>query len=357
MRTVKGRRAGKLAGILMGVALVAGAAQAQQDVGTEPPASILIFPKVIRDDTVIQITNTTNSLTHAKCFYVNGDTFLGEPLWQVTDFEIMLTRQQPTHWVASQGRAVSPIGAPLGIDPGLVPPVPVGFEGFLVCVEVAMDGTPISGNSLIGVATVGGVDSTSSSIGKYNAVGIAGCGNAQGPCGDSGSANNGDNVLDLDGVEYARCPGGLYVNFESEGGVDPALGAGSEVSTNVALVPCGMDFDNIVPGSTVLSAEIRDEFEIRTSVSSIPVDCYFAQPLSAPVFGGQFSLPTTFGSAIIRPQTGSGNVPAVGVANVLRTASDLSSDSAITNLHFCTDTTAPASCTGVDSQIRLPDFE
>ena len=54
---------------------------------------------------MIQISNTSNNMVHAHCFYVNARTvFNGAPVWQVTDFTIWLTRQQPTHWVASQGR-------------------------------------------------------------------------------------------------------------------------------------------------------------------------------------------------------------------------------------------------------------
>ncbi|MFN8640742.1 MAG: hypothetical protein U0802_03445 [Candidatus Binatia bacterium] len=72
------------------VVLVVGGAQAQ--VTTEKSSSILVFPKVISDgtrDTVIQITNTSNSMVHAHCFYVNGAlTFpdlppgpINPPLW------------------------------------------------------------------------------------------------------------------------------------------------------------------------------------------------------------------------------------------------------------------------------------
>jgi hypothetical protein len=42
---------------------------------TEQSSSILIFPKVVFDgsrDTVIQISNTANSMVHAHCFYVNA---------------------------------------------------------------------------------------------------------------------------------------------------------------------------------------------------------------------------------------------------------------------------------------------
>jgi len=376
MSKVKGLRAGVMASILAGAALAAGVAQAQ-GVSTERPGSILIFPKVVNDgvDTIIQITNTTNSMTYAHCFYVNGDTVNGQPLWQVTDFDLVLTRQQPTHWAASEGRAVNPTdnfpgGQPgSGLDPGLIPPVVPGFTGFLTCVETTSDGTPVSSNSLIGTAVVGaiGPDVAVSSASKYNAVAILGCLNNTGPCGppggpNTGQANNGDNILELNNIEYARCPGGLYLNFQSEGSSDPALdGAGntpSAVSTNLSLVPCGIDFENLEPTSTTIGVEIRDEFETRTSVSSgIDVNCFFTGDLDDPLFSGSFTLPTDFGSAILRPSAGTGLPPVVGVANVLRTAGDGTSDTAATNLHFCTDESAPASCTGVDTEIRLPTFQ
>jgi hypothetical protein len=41
---------------------------------------------------------------------------------------------------------------------------------------------------------------------------------------------------------------------------------------------------------------------------------------------------------------------------VLRTAGDGTSDTAATNLHFCTETEAPSSCVPVNSEIRLPTF-
>lgn len=364
MSTVKGLRAGMMASILAGVALVTGIAQAQ-NFSTERPGSILIFPKVVNtSDTIIQITNTDNSMTYAHCFYVNGASVNGQPLWQVTDFELALTRQQPTHWAASTGRAVNPADMTPGIDPGLIPPVAPGFTGYLTCVETLADGTPTSGNHLIGVATVGEINGTGGGaniVSKYNAIAIPGCLGDDGPCGDTGAANGGDNILSLDNVEYARCPGGVYLNFESEGGPDLALAGagniGSTVSTDLTLVPCGIDFENLIPESTTLSAEIRDEFENRTSISAIDVDCFFEEPLSAPIFTGQFVLPTTFGSAILRPQAGTGNLPALGVANVLRTADDGTQDTAATNLHFCTDQDPPALCVPVDSEIRLPTFQ
>jgi hypothetical protein len=373
MSTVQGLRAGIIAGILVGMTLTAGTVSAQGNFTTERPTSILIYPKVVNTadpDTIIQITNTSNGVTYAHCFYTDGRTVNGEPVWQVTDFELVLTRQQPTHWSVAQGRPVDPRDGVGGLDPGLIPPVPVGFTGFLVCVETAVDGTPVSANSLKGEATIGSVTAVAgaSNVSKYNAIGIPACvSSTSGICGPSGGQNDGNNVLRLDGNEYAKCPGGVYLNFTAENASDPAIdGAGnipSVVSTNLALVPCGMDFENLIPTSTALTVNLRNEFENFTSVEPIPMSCWFSDTLGGRSFGGAFSplivgnLDTTFGTAVLRPFTGSGDTPVVGVANVLRTAGDGSSDTAAQNLQFCTDETAPSSCVPFSSTIRLPSIK
>ena len=188
-------------GVLAVMAALCWGATAGADVTTERSGSILVFPKVIADgtrDTVIQISNTSNSLVRAHCFYVNGALWnpsepqgpLNPPLWQEVDFDIVLTKQQPTLWSVSFGRNVNPfdptcgpgsgvcieggnsgatcwkpedcdslicsniscIGA--GFDPGLVPPVVPGFTGELKCIEVDDSGAPLSGNHLKGEATL-----------------------------------------------------------------------------------------------------------------------------------------------------------------------------------------------------------
>jgi len=95
------------------------------DTTTSAGSSILIFPKVMvlsRDydpqglDTVIQISNTSNSMVYAHCVYVNGapldprfpPSAQNPPQCQEVDFTIFLTKQQPTHWVVSTGRRVEP---------------------------------------------------------------------------------------------------------------------------------------------------------------------------------------------------------------------------------------------------------
>ena len=92
---------------------------------------------------------------------------------------------------------------------------------------------------------------------KYNAIGIQACG--QGGCGGAGMQVNADNVLELNNLEYAACPGGLLVNFAAENGEDIAIGPAnppSVVSTNLTLIPCGIDFENLDPGIDLLRQSI-----------------------------------------------------------------------------------------------------
>jgi len=370
MSTVKGLRAGAVAFVLVGMTLAAATVGADDRFNTERPSSVEIFPKVVNTSgTIIQLTNTSNMLINVHCFYINGQEIGGAPVWQVTDFALVLTRQQPTHWEVGTGRPVSPNDATTGLDPGLIPPVPPGFVGSLVCVEVLPSGEPSAANSLIGNATVGQVTGLggANGVSKYNGIGIQAC-PGNGECCD-GTMNadcnlDTDNVLELNDEEFAACPGGLLVNFAFEGAPDAAIdGSGntpSVVSTNWSLVPCGFDFENFIPTSTFLTFNGHDEFEAPLSVSSVPIDCYFSADLGDPVFGNQltfgFVTGSTYATGILRPQA-PGDLPALGVENVLRTAGDGSSDTAATNMHFCTEAGSPSDCDKVDSEIRLPNFE
>jgi hypothetical protein len=167
---------------VLAVALGGWAASARADVTTDKGASVLIFPKVRSDgtfDTTIQIANTGNSLVVAHCFYVNAIS--GK--CQETDFTILLTKQQPTHWVVSRGRAY----AEPGISPGKIPPMGSSFLGELKCIETDLFGSPVTGNHLKGEATLTTLidkaadDSpktqfpfTGGDVHKYNALGIVG---------------------------------------------------------------------------------------------------------------------------------------------------------------------------------------
>lgn len=287
MRTVKWNVfLSGLCGFAMALGVVAAGARA--DVTSEKAASILVFPKVRVNavfDTIIQITNTGNSMVHAKCYYVDAtltDTITGAPCerpsltcapnWQETDFTIWLTKQQPTHWSVSTGRRVDPLDGfghdGSGFDPGHVPPMP-DFEGELKCIEVTESEEPVTGNHLKGegiIKTVSGDDA--GDVSKYNAVGIQGNPDAQ-PA----------NPLLLDGNIYDACPSRLILNHITDGDRDLVVPADSSVHTELTLVPCSEDFENQIAKSVTIQFLVFNEFEERFSASTT-VDCYLSVDLS-----------------------------------------------------------------------------
>lgn len=236
------------------VALGGIASSAHGTVTTERGASILAFPKVIVSDgvdTIIQITNTSNNMVHARCFYVDAqpDSF-GRAQWQVTDFNIWLTKQQPTSWQVSRGRFVNPadscetipsgplVGlfypaencAQAGIDPGAIPPVVEGFTGELKCIEVDVSGNPIGGNHLKGEATLRypGPQGTYDTA-KYNALGILGT-EIAGETGDELRLDQPSDTEDVFG-QYNACPNQLIVNHFADLATDPAVFSTGEGGT------------------------------------------------------------------------------------------------------------------------------
>jgi len=313
MRRHRGR-VGLMVMALVGV-LVNGASA---DIVTERSASVLVFPKVVANgtrDTLIQITNTSNSMVHAHCFYVNAAPTFSDrpphpidnpPLWQEIDFDIWLTKQQPTYWRVSTGRQNNYVQGtdpqcsfnPLvldcpdtGFDPGAVPPVVEDFIGELKCVETDQTGAPISGNHLKGEATVitydvcnpttdppsctvsGTACSTTCTddfdSAKYNAVGILG-----------NEFNNGDGVLCLGGTsndvcpdpEYNGCPDTWILNHFSWETANPALTEDSAVRSSITVVPCTQNFElqNPLedPGVVTLQLLTYNEFEQQLSASA-----------------------------------------------------------------------------------------
>jgi len=266
---------------------------AHADVTTEKGASILVFPKLQANestDTIIQITNTGNSVTFAHCNYVDAslsDIVSGlpcdfpsqscVPAWQEVDFEIVLTKQQPTHWLLSTGRRVDPFDGygnnGSGFDPGQVPPQ-ADFQGELKCVEVDETDQPVTGNHLIGEATLKTIDGPNvGDVSKYNAIGILGNPDATGV----------SNPLLLDGNMYSACPAKLLLNHFATGASDPVAdlteAASSSVSTELTLIPCSEDFENQVPTTSTVQFVIYNEFENRFSASTT-VTCYLSTELT-----------------------------------------------------------------------------
>jgi hypothetical protein len=315
---------------LMGLAVLAGlgmvAKPAVAAVTTEQSASILVFPKVIADgtrDTIIQITNTSNNVRFAHCFYsttssvcvggVNNnapcadnndcagatpetsgicqiaiDTSSGKFICSERDFDIELTKQQPTHWVVSTGREANIFPArcqggptPVVCDPSTtggsnpdccdagfnfsrIPPVVVPFKGELKCIETTSDGSPESGNALKGEATI--EEPATGDVSKYNAFGLLGNDN-----------QTGDAILCLGGgvsdqcprgAEYAACPLSWDLDHPLDGSSDLVLEGNSTVDTSLTVVPCNEDFLNQSAKPIVLVFNIFDEFESRLSAST-----------------------------------------------------------------------------------------
>lgn len=294
---------------LMGLAALVGwgvnARLAEARVTTEQSASILVFPKVIATasrDTVIQITNTSNNMRHAHCFYVDGSPVnpdlpvgpFNPPRWVETDFDIWLTRQQPTHWVVSTGRWDDPTDdscraalcipansggnngtadcCDAGFDPGRIPPMGPNFTGELKCVEVDASGFPVPGNSLKGEATLVDRDTGSTfDVSKYNAIGLKGF-----------DTNNMDGVLCLgggvnascpSGAEYEACPQTWILDTPSVNAENPVVGSESSTAVELTVVPCSENFETQEPTSVTLQFAITNEFE-QTFSASTTVTCW-----------------------------------------------------------------------------------
>ena len=335
MRTTQCVRAGWLIGAVGACMLVAGAARA--DVTTERPGSILIFPKVVCNgtrDTVIQISNTSNVVDQARCFYINGAKGrTGVAQCNETDFFISLTKQQPTSWQACSGR--SPIGFD-GLGPGLVPPVPAGFTGALVCAEVDASLAPVAMNALKGEATLEGSPGNVADLSKYN--GIAVLGNTSG-------ANNSDNDLNLNGVEYNACPATSRVNFVAAEAPDPIIPglSGSElpssVTTTVTVLPCNLDMNAQVPTAVALTFAGAQGDETSFS-GSRNISCWDSFTIDSSLIG---AVPTEFGTLTIKSGKGG---PVLAVVETLHSDGAGNTASAAFNTHMegqCVGTcTAPA---------------
>jgi len=299
-------------------------------VTTERGASILAFPKVLSTgaaDTIIQIANTSNNMVHARCFYVNAaDDDFGNPQWQVTDFHIWLTKQQPTSWQVSTGRFIRNDDscetvdggdlnglfepdedcAQAGLDPGAVPPVPEGFTGELKCVEVDVSDNPLGGNHLKGEATIKTQGDGAWDTAKYNAVGILGTEIA----GETGNELLLDQPSDTEDVigQYNACPNQLIVNHFAELSTDPTVlsaGMGGMCSGVVAALstlapsngdPCTVDADCCEPDDEACIAtcdggpevELDDEGNVLavtsatlTELTLVPCSQNYEDPFSS----------------------------------------------------------------------------
>jgi hypothetical protein len=309
---------------LLGAAAVVGvlvSPMAQAATYSDAGAAVLVWPKIVVDgsrDTVVQITNQSNSLRAAHCFYVNANPrctntkqvcasssdcmdesgFFGacQPGWIEVNFDVILTANQPLAWSAAEGLSGSDVpctGDRINLPdkcPGSdsnagtrVPPVGESpFIGELKCIEAdpitrlpdACQGPPnaVGGcrNDLEGAATITKVEAGIIDTEKYNAVGLR-----------STNFNDGDNELVIGGSaapEYQPCASVLVFNHLFDGATDP-ISTEWEAHSELSLVPCTQDFLLQAVPHVTAQFLVYNEFEQRFS-TSVPVDCLLNGPIS-----------------------------------------------------------------------------
>ncbi|GIW44505.1 MAG: hypothetical protein KatS3mg077_1787 [Candidatus Binatia bacterium] len=325
MRLVK--RSPWLMGLGVLLAGLVTAPGARADVTSDESGTLLIYPKVVSDgvrDTLIQMSNRTNSFVMVHCFYINAsgscsstttqsceidaDCPTGETCIRQcnsTNFELALTAQQPVQWRVSTGRLTvipsSPCrpGQPCqcSVDnsgqlvcPGMlvgqnnssfVPPVGTDFVGELKCYQIDSNGDPTPGNALKGTATIETI--ATGQISEYNALAVAA--NA-----DTGNGLNNDRELRLNfngsgAGELNYCPASLVFTANAEGVTDAFSGA--TISTELTLVPCSELLEENLPAPVRLRFVGYNEFEQPLSIEAFSFDCFLNRRLAdLPVTGG-----------------------------------------------------------------------
>ncbi len=303
------KRSPWLAGLGMVLAVLAlSGARARADISSDKAGSVVVFPKVIADgtrDTLISLTNTSNMQAYAHCEYVLGTGFCAisgntcstlfdctggvgdvcETNWQLGNFDVILTRQQPTIWRVSTGRVFDPTlegtGAcqnfgtspPRQKCPGffltmpddtgggagvLPPPGSPFFRGELKCFQVNPDGSLLAGDWLKGEATIETLGSTQ--ISTYNSINIQ----------LADQAAESPSVVDLNGIEYNACPEAVEFthfasgasNFVAEGlNASACTTSGCPVHTEITVVPCTENFAEPFGEQVAVNINVTDEFE------------------------------------------------------------------------------------------------
>ncbi len=273
---------------------------------TSGMANPLLLPSEFAKDTVVQITNVSNQLVEANCYYVNANGHCGGadqgpasvvctddsdclpgvrcvPGWQSNDFTIQLTPLQPIGWVASQGTVSSCFPTPCaqGSTNFLVPAVPEEpFIGELRCVQVdPADNLPVLANDLKGEATIveAGLPSdapTEVLSAAYNALSFVAVTEGTGT-----DVCLGEVLPAADcGAEYSPCASSLMLQHYFDGATTP----NGIVNTELTLSPCSAEMeigDVVIPESRVVAQIfVYNEFEQRFSTGEV-VSCVKTQPL------------------------------------------------------------------------------
>lgn len=333
-------------GVVLAVIALAALSGRRADalVASDQAGTIAIYPKVIADgtrDTIITLTNTSNMQAYVHCEYVQGagiceSSPLDAPVfctrdlpndperstdctavpgerclvnWQSQNFDLILTRQQPTMWRVSTGRIFdlfydgeacttqlidgvlrqvcsgfffTNVADPLNPSGNLLPPPGSPFfRGELKCFQVDQSLSAINaGDALKGEAIIETVfPAGSPRISKYNSINVQG---------ENGSS---DLVLKLNhtpgsgmGVgEFNACPEAVEFTHFGNGanniiasGLSPTAcdATGCPVQTEVTVIPCSQNFENELGARVPLLFEFTDEFEIFLASASPILDCW-----------------------------------------------------------------------------------
>lgn len=256
-----------LIAVLLATSSAGGAVAQSIDAG----ASILFFPLVVVDsehDTVIRLANRSTRVSFARCEYSPAGGGSGG---EATTFTLLLQSRQPTQWQASRGRAVDPSDLPCeesvndcpgaGLDPGGIPPLPEGFRGDLLCVQVDRSHAPTPGNALRGSATL---SDTSGDTANYEGIGLRGL-----------AQNDGDDVLCLGGAvgedcprgpEYAACPASWLIGLRADGTPQQSGAGAPTIRNTLAVTTCSRRSGG---GGATLNLFVTNEFEQRLSASTV----------------------------------------------------------------------------------------
>lgn len=205
------------------------------------PSALVVYPLIDSDgfsrDTRVELLNMTGRPVDVRCFYITGSSC------NEIGFFVRLTPNQPLSWLASQGTVNNTTRS-------AVPPF--YGQGELKCAVQPSEPSVDAHNAIQGRAVVFGSDGTT--LG-YGAVAFRRLADGEF-----------ENVVELDGQTYARCPDEQHFVFLAS---DPSPAIGSEL----ILAPCTEDLENQVPTVGTVQFQVFNEFEQQLS-ASVSVTCY-----------------------------------------------------------------------------------
>ncbi|MFI5396721.1 MAG: hypothetical protein ACHQ9S_14395 [Candidatus Binatia bacterium] len=238
-------------GVSGAVALSLSSAWAGSPPAQKLPSALLVFPLIqvsedqsqqITQDTRIELVNLSGDTQLLQCYFIDG-TSCNE-----IGFMLVLTPYQPTAWLASSGLNSGSSAAP-----------PIFGTGELKCAVQAPLPDLDFHNTIQGRATIFTLSNGQSA--SYGAVGFQRL-----------SVGDYTGVFNLDGTNYAQCPGKLH--FDVLTADQPTS------SSEMVLVPCTENLLTQTPTSLGVQFLIYNEFESQFSTAST-LKCFDQRPLTA----------------------------------------------------------------------------